>query len=138
MPYQLGVTPANMQELTDLGLPDPLWEPLSDWAAFSGTKQKGTGEVVGTGRPVFAWRFNELTIAQMGILLYYVSTGGALVASKFVYVRTRIMAADMTERVFESYRALMHCPFEPQNARYDLYRKYRDVTVRFTQAEVLT
>lgn len=137
MGYQIGVTPANMQELTDLGLPDPLWEPLSDWAPFSGTKVTGTGEVVGTGRPVFAWRLNELTIAQMGTFLYYVSINGVIVASKFVYARTRIASPDMTDRVFESYRALMHCPFEPQNARYDLYRKYRDVTIRFTQAEVL-
>jgi hypothetical protein len=137
MPYQIGVTPANMQELTDLGLPDPLYEPLSDWSPFSGTKIRGTGEVVGTGRPAFAWRFNELTVSQMGTLLYYVSTAGVLVASKFVYVRTRIAAADMTDRVFQSYRALMSLPFEPDNAQYDLYRKYRDVTVRFTQAEVI-
>jgi len=137
MPYQIGVTPANMQDITDLGLPDPLWEPLSDWTPFSGTKLKGTGEVVGTGRPTFAWRFNELSLTQMGTLLYYVSTGGVLVASKTVYVQTRVPDPDMTDRVFRSYQAFMLLPFEPGDARYDRNRKYQNVTFRFIGAVAL-
>ncbi len=134
MPYQIGVTPANMQELTDLGVTDPLWEPLSDWTPFSGTKRKGTGQVVGIGLPMFAWKFNELSLAQMGTLLYYVSTAGVLQASKFVYVRTRMSDPDMTNRVFQSYYALMIMPFEPREAQYVQNRKYRDTTFRFIQA----
>lgn len=130
MPYQIGVTPANMQELTDL----ELCQPLSDWTPFSGTKRKGTGEVVGTGLPTFAWKFNELSLTQMGTLLYYVSTAGVLQASKFVYVRTRLPDPNMTDRVFQSYYALMIMPFEPREAQYVQNRKYKDVTVRFMQA----
>lgn len=137
MPYMLGVTQGNMQDIEDLGLPDPLWQPLSDWTPFSGTKLKGTGEVVGTGRPTFAWRFNELSLIQMGTLLYYVSTTGVLQASKIVYVQTRVAAADMTDRVFQSYQAFMHLPFEPNDARYDVNRRYQNVTVRFTHAVAL-
>ena len=137
MPYQIGVTPANMQELEDLYLPDPLWQPLSDFAPFSGTKITGAGAVVGTGRPVFTWRFNELTLAQMGTLLYYVSTGGVLLASKTVYVRTRVPSPNMTDRVFQSYQATMLLPFEPGEARYGENRFYNNVNVRFIQAVAL-
>lgn len=135
MPYQIGVTPANMQELTDLGLPDPLWEPLSDFVPFSGTKMRGTGEVVGTGKAQFTWRFNELTLAQLGALLYYVSEGGELVASRVVYARTRVPSPNMTDRVFRTYQARMLLPIEPDDLQYTVNRKYRDVTVRFVQAE---
>lgn len=137
MPYQIGVTPANMQELEDLGLPDPLWQPLSDFAPFSGTKVKGTGEVVGIGLAQFSWRFNELSIAQVGTLLYYVSTGGVLQASKLVYARTRVASPNMTERVFRSYSAYMLLPVEPSDLRYDVHRLYRDVTVRFIHGTAL-
>lgn len=135
MPYQIGVTPANMQELPDLGLPDPLWEPLSDWTPFSGTRMTGGGKLEGTGLPQFAWRFNELSIAQVGTLLYYVTTTGTLEASKVVYVRTRIASSNMDDRVFQSYRALMICPFEPKDLRYEVNRCYQNVTVRFAHAE---
>ena len=134
MAYQIGVTPANMQELTDLGLPDPLYEPLSDFVPFSGTKLKGDGTVVGTGRAQFTWHFNELTLTQLGILLYYVTTAGALVASKTVYVRTRVSQSSMTDRVFQSYQAKMLLPVEPGDLKYDQHRVYRDVTVKFIQA----
>jgi len=136
MPYQLGVTPANMQELKDLRLPDPLWEPLSDWTPFSGARTTGAGKVVGTGLPQFAWRFNELSIEQVGTLLYYVTEAGVLQASRWVYVRTRIASSNMTDRVFQSYRALMVCPFEPKDMRYDKNRRYQNVTIRFVHAEV--
>lgn len=135
--YQIGVTPANMVDLTDLGLPDPLWDPLSDFTPFTDIKRRGTGEAVGLGLPRFAWRFNELTIAQMGVLLYYVTTGGNLMASKTVYVRTRVPVADMTDRVFQSFEVYMMLPLEPREAQYTVNRRYRDVTISFIQAEAL-
>lgn len=134
MPYQIGVTPANMQELTDLGLPDPLYQPLNDFTPFSGTKLRGDGLVVGTGLPRFVWRFEELTISQMGILLYYVTTAGVLQASKVVYARTRIPTSNMTDRIFQSYKAVMVAPLEPENVRYATHRKYLDAQVQFVQA----
>ena len=137
MPYQIGVTPANMQELTDLSLPDPLYQPLSDWMPFSGKRQRMDGLVVGTGRPAFTWRFNELSIAQMGTLLYYVTVGGVLQASNAVYVRTRIDQANMTDRVFQSYRAVMLTPIEPDDVRYEENRKFVDVEIKFISATTI-
>lgn len=134
MPYQLGVTPANMMELEDLYLPDPLWQPLSTWTPFSATRSRMDGLTVGTGRPTFNWQFNELSLAQVGTLLFYVSTAGVLQASKLVYVRTRILSPDMTDRVFQSYSATMVHPFEPDDMKYIENRRYRDVEIKFVNA----
>jgi hypothetical protein len=133
--YQIGVTEANMQDLTDLRLPDPLYEPLSDYVPFSDTRIKGDGTIVGVGKAQITWRFNELTLTQMGTLLYYCSTAGTLVASKTVYIKTRVPDPDMTDRVFKTFQARMLLPIEPSDLQYDINRKYRNVSVRFVQAE---
>lgn len=126
-----------MQELTDLGLPDPLWEPLSDWTPFAEARVTGSGIVEGVGLPRFSWRFNELSLTQVGALLYYVSEAGVLQASRWVYVRTRIAQSNMTARVFQSYKALMLCPFEPKDLRYTKNRRYENITVQFMFAEAI-
>lgn len=134
MSYQLGVTEANMQDLADLNLPEPLFHPLSDFAWYSGSRQRGDGVVIGTGRPRFSWRFNELTVGEMGTLLYFVTTGGVVQASKTIYVRTRVPVTGSSDREFRSFRAVMLTPVEPGDARYDVNRRFRDVSVRFIQA----
>jgi hypothetical protein len=133
--YEIGVTLANMQRLIDLGLPDPLWEPVSDFTPWSELVTRGDGLVEGLGLPSFRWKFNELTIAQLGELLYYVSTAGVLQASKWVYARTRIPSPNMTDRTFRTYKAVMMCPLEPREAQYTEGRKYRDVEILFINAE---
>jgi hypothetical protein len=135
--YQIGVTPANMQDLADLGLSDPLWAPLSDFTPWSDLKMRGDGEIVGRGLASVTWRFNELSIEQLGALLYYCSTGGALVASKTVYIRTRVPSPNMTDRVFQNYQARMLCPIEPEDLRYEDNRKYLNLELRFVQASAI-
>jgi len=134
MPYQIGVTPANMQELTDLGLPDPLYQPLSDFTPWSELRTRGDGLVVGLGRPIIVWRFNEMSLTQMGTLLYYVSQAGVLQASRIVYIRTRIPSPNMTDRVFQNYQARMLCPLEPDDLRYEENYRYQDLELKFIQA----
>jgi hypothetical protein len=136
MEYALGVTLANLQALEDLDLPEPLFQPLSDFAPFSATRQRMDGLLVGTGLPTFTWHFNELTIGEMGTLLEFVTVGGVLQASNVVYARTRIIQAQMAARVFASYRCIMLLPFEPDDAGYDVHFRYRDVEVKFIHAEV--
>jgi len=136
--YQIGVTPANMEDLEDIGVPDPLWGPLSDFTPWSDLKQRGDGEIVGRGLAAVTWRFNILSITQMGALLYYCSTAGALVASKVVYIRTRIPSPDMTDRVFQTYKARMLCPIEPEDVQYQKDHRYEDLELKFIQAEVVS
>ncbi len=126
--YQIGVTPANMVDLETLGL----WDPLSDFSAYSARRPRMDGLLVGTGFPTAKWRFNELTIEQVGQLLYYVTTAGVQQGSKVVYIRTRVSQAWMTERVFQNYEAVMVNPFEPDEMEYAENRKYEDVEIVFT------
>jgi hypothetical protein len=98
---------------------------------------RGDGEVVGRGLASVTWRFNLLSIRQMGALLYYCSTGGVLVGSKVVYIRTRIPAANMTDRIFQNYQARMLCPIEPEDAQYQDDRKYEGLELKFIQASVI-
>lgn len=130
---QLGVTAANMQEVTDiLGLDA---DPLSDFVPWTGTRQNMSGEVVGTGMSSFVWHFTELTLSQVSSLLYYVTTGGVLQASKTVWARTRIDEWGMGEaRSFQTFQCVMMCPFEPGDMQYSQNRRFRDVDIRFIQA----
>lgn len=134
MPYQIGVTPANMQELTDLGID---CQPISEYAPFSNTRRRGDGLIVGTGLPRITWKFQELTFEELSTLLYYVSTGGVLQASKVVYIRTRVDNDTMTDRVFQDYKAIMLLPFEPEDVEYVTNRRFADVNVRFINAEAI-
>jgi hypothetical protein len=136
MPYQIGVTLANMQNLEDLYVPDPVWDPLSDFTPWSELRTRGDGEIVGAGFPNFTWRFNELTIPQFGVLLQFVmdEASGELKASDVVYVQTRVPYPNMTDRYFRTYRARMLCPLEPRAARYSRNRKYENVEISFVQA----
>lgn len=135
--YQIGVTPANMQDLADIGVPDPLWGPLSDFTPWSDLKQRGDGEVVGRGLATVTWRFNILSLTQMGALLYYCSTGGVLLASKVVYIRTRIPSPNMMDRIFQTYSARMLCPIEPEDTQYQENHLYQDLELKFIQAAVV-
>ena len=131
--YQIGVTLANMEGVDALGL----FPPLSDFTPFSATRQRGDGLMVGTGLPSFVWRFNELSLTQVGTLLDFLDDGaGNLVASNEVYARTRVSDPNMTDRVFRTYLAIMLLPFEPDDLRYDDDRKYMDVEVKFIHAVV--
>lgn len=136
--YALGVTLGNLQDITTLGLPEPLYQPLSDFMPFSATRQRMDGIMVGTGLPSFTWKFNELTLGEMGTILYFVTVGGVLQASNVVWARTRIMQAQMSDRVFATYKAIMLLPFEPDDAGYDVNHLYRDVELKFIHAEVVT
>ena len=129
--YKIGETPANLEGLDALGL----YAPLSDFIPFSATRQRMDGVMVGTGLPAFTWRFNELTITQVGTLLDFIKDGaGNLEASQPVYVTTRVSDPNMEDRVFKTYLAVMLMPFEPDDLRYDENRKYTDVEIKFIHA----
>lgn len=134
MNFALGVTLGNLTDITALGLPEPLYEPLSDFIPYSATRQRMDGLVVGTGKAAFTWRFPELTIGQYGTLLYFLTVGGVLQASNLVWVRTRIITASMADRIFANFTAIMLLPFEPDDARYDTNRLYQDMEVKFIHA----
>lgn len=129
--YKIGVTPANLEGLDALGL----YPPLSDFAHFSATRQRGDGLMVGTGFPSFTWRFSELELEQLGALLQFLDDGtGTLQASREVYVTTRVPTANMTDRVFRTYLAIMLLPFEPDDLQYQKDRRYQDIEVKFIHA----
>lgn len=131
--YMIGVTPANLQSLTSLGL----YEPLSDYTIFTGRRTRMDGLVIGTGYPTVKWRFNELELSQVGTLLYYVTTAGVAQASKVVYIKTRVSAANMTVRQWQNFKCVMINPLEPDEMEFDVHRIYTDVEVLFTHCEVV-
>ena len=133
--YKIGVTPANLESLDTLGFE---CDPLSDFTPFSGRRQQMGGTVVGTGLPIVKWRFTEMTLEQLGNLLYFLTGGlggSVLPASRYVYIQTRVVEASTDVRVWQVYRALMMRPMEPDDLEYGMHFKYSDVEFVFTHCQ---